>query len=230
MKKSQLGVVALPVFLAGCFGGDNAPTVNIPLSEDPVVQVDSLTESIIAEENFENLVEELKETNPDAVIEGNLDEFLEDATLSGDPEAEVTVETLADPNAEVEIVVETETTPEPTATETEEEAPAPPAPTEEQTTLNGSFAYPITYATPKGNTEVRITFGVKNGVIEGITLVGNAKHGTSIQYQKRIEAELGNLVVGKEAVSVQALPSKVSGSSLTPTAFNGALAKLQAEA
>lgn len=96
--------------------------------------------------------------------------------------------------------------------------------------LSGLFTYEINYDTPKGLTELTVSFTLRDNKITQVDLVGNPQHVTSLQYQKLIQNELGSLVVGKDYLSVGALPSKVAGSSLTPTAFNNALSQLQAEA
>jgi len=107
-------------------------------------------------------------------------------------------------------------------TETTTETPA-------TANLNGLYAYNVNYQTPKGETPLVVSFTLNNDIITEVSLNGKGEQ-TSNQYQKLIEAELGELIVGKDYATVSALPSKLSGSSLTPTAFNRALAELQAEA
>ncbi len=96
--------------------------------------------------------------------------------------------------------------------------------------LTGTFIYDVDYKTPKGVAPLEVSFVVSDNVITEVSLNGEHSQQTSNQYQKLVESELGELIIGKNYMEVSALPSKVAGSSLTPTAFNQALAQLQAEA
>jgi PBP1b-binding outer membrane lipoprotein LpoB len=83
----------------------------------------------------------------------------------------------------------------------------------------------VTYATPKGNTELKVELVLEDNKIVAVDLAGNPKHRTSLEYQSLFEAELGSLVLGK-AIAEVTIPSKVNGSSLTPGGFRKALERL----
>lgn len=113
--------------------------------------------------------------------------------------------------------------------ETIEENQLPVSSDTQSTDLSGTYAYDVTYATPAGNTDMTVTFALKNNVITDVNLAGNPQHQTSLQYETLLEAELGTLIIGKELSQVPAIAAKTAGSSLTPAGFNQALAQLQAE-
>lgn len=113
--------------------------------------------------------------------------------------------------------------------ETIEENELPVSSDTQSANLSGTYAYDVTYATPAGNTDMTVTFALKNKVVTDVTLAGNPQHQTSLQYQTLLEAKLDTLIIGKDLMNVTALAAKTAGSSLTPTAFNKALAQLQAE-
>ncbi len=124
---------------------------------------------------------------------------------------------------------ETETT----ATE-ETELPVSQEPpvevTTESTGVSGTFSYATNYGTPKGETEMTVSFTVQEGVISAFSLQGNPQHKTSREYQVLYEGKAGDFVIGKNISEIQDLPSVVNGSSLTSTGFNDALSQLRVEA
>lgn len=205
-SKSVWLPLALPLLLIGC--GDNYGNITsesaVPSPRSQSVETNEAPQTASAQE----------ESEPDIQLEIREDQVEQVDTIN---------DTLDNfPVLEID-ALESETNVEGQTNAAVSEAQA-------NSTLNGEYSYEVSYATPPGTTELTVTFALTNNTINQVRLVGNPQHSTSLQYQKKIEDELGNLIVGKELSNVEPLPSRSAGSSLTPTAFNEALAQLQAEA
>jgi len=198
--------LALPLLLVGC--GDKNEAVERPTATTETTQT---TKTVVETKETETA------TEPAAEASEMMEEF--DLEIKEDQVDQVkaindTIEVnqlpvSATPEAASEVIAESDTSAE---------------------FVSGNYRYDITYATPKGNTDMSVTFALENNVITDVNLEGNPQHQTSVQYQTLLQDELGNLIIGKDRNEVERLESKVAGSSLTPTGFNEALAQLQAEA
>lgn len=159
-------------------------------------------------------------------VEGNSVETLitsdQIESLSGESAAAFLLDTAEDPVEQIDVINDSIEDMDEVLSETQN--------TTAESVSNRNFSYDVAYATPKGETPLTVGFVLNNNRITEVSLIGNPQHKTSVQYQNLIQDELNLLVVGQDYETVEALPSKVAGSSLTPEGFNKALEKLQAEA
>lgn len=88
-----------------------------------------------------------------------------------------------------------------------------------------TYSTTLTYDSPAGAETNPLSLVIKNGVITDVNfeLVTNSQ--ASIRYQKQFAEELPKLIVGKKIAELRVF-DKISGASLTTTAFNQALSKL----
>jgi hypothetical protein len=206
--------LALPLLLVGC--GDNTEVVIEPVSSSAVNIAETENDAGLEISITEDQVEQVDTINNTLAQIEALPPVL---TIDDSAEATTSITNAAE-LTEPEIAAPVEPMVEPVS------VPAEPA----ETGLNGNYEYEVTYFTPGGATEMTVSFLMENSVITDVSMAGNPQHSTSIQYQRKLQTGLDTLIVGKELTAVDAVPSKTSGSSLTPKAFNDALAQLQAEA
>ena len=93
---------------------------------------------------------------------------------------------------------------------------------------NGSYSATGNYFTPGGEESIDLTVKIENNVITDASIVKNALDSDSKNYQSIFANNFKQFVVGKNVDSVQL--SRVSGSSLTSSGFNTALAKIKINA
>jgi uncharacterized protein with FMN-binding domain len=100
----------------------------------------------------------------------------------------------------------------------------------ENTTLkDGTYTATGTYSSPEGIETISVTVTLKNNVISGTKVVGNAKHPKSKTYQSLFSQGIGSRVNGKMITEVTTL-GNVNGSSLTGAGFIAALQKIMQNA
>jgi hypothetical protein len=90
---------------------------------------------------------------------------------------------------------------------------------------NGNYSGKGTYNSPGGEEKVNITIKVEKDIIVEANFTGITDNPTSKQYQNIFSSNYKSLVIGKNIDSVNL--SKVSGSSLTSSGFNEALAEIK---
>ena len=93
---------------------------------------------------------------------------------------------------------------------------------------DGSYSVTGNYISPGGPEEINVTVTLKNDVITDATVISQATRLNSVKFQGMFVSGFKTFVVGKKIDDVQL--SKVSGSSLTPSGFNDALAKIKSQA
>lgn len=115
----------------------------------------------------------------------------------------------------------------PTTTETQ----IPPADTTKQSAFlykDGTYTATGSYMSPGGPDQIKITLTLKNDVITDSTAVNMAGDPKSVRFQDMFISGYKTYVVGKNIADVKI--GKVSGSSLTGTGFNDALAQIKVQA
>jgi uncharacterized protein with FMN-binding domain len=93
---------------------------------------------------------------------------------------------------------------------------------------DGTYSAVGTYDSPAGMESINVTLVIKNDIITGANVVGNARNGTSIRYQQKFISGYKQFVFGKDINTVKL--NVISGSSLTPNGFNSALASIKTQA
>lgn len=95
---------------------------------------------------------------------------------------------------------------------------------------NGEEDYKIseTYQTPEGPEVVNFIITMDGDTIKNVSLDIKPKHGESKEYQTKFANGINGIVAGKKLSEIEAL-DRVTGSSLTPKAFNKAIEKLKAD-
>lgn len=107
----------------------------------------------------------------------------------------------------------------------------PPATTPETTSVykDGSYSATGSYVSPAGPESIGVTVVIKDDMVTSVSVTPTATDATSKLYQQSFTKNISALVVGKSLNEIGPF-SAVSGSSLTPKAFNSALASIKAEA
>ena len=95
--------------------------------------------------------------------------------------------------------------------------------------LDGNYSQVGSYNSPAGPETVSVNLSVAGDVVTGVTVTPNATHDTSKKFQGLFAQAISGQVVGKKLDEIGAF-SAVNGSSLTPGAFNSALAGIKAKA
>lgn len=95
--------------------------------------------------------------------------------------------------------------------------------------VDGNYTYTPGYQTPAGQDSVKVSFVVENDVVQSVEVQALSENETSQRYQGLFSAGIASEVQGKKIDELGEL-SQVNGSSLTPNAFNKAVASLKAEA
>lgn len=106
--------------------------------------------------------------------------------------------------------------------------PAPAAPTPASAYKDGTYSATGNYGSPAGAETIGVTITLKSDVIADAVVEAHATNPRSKIMQADFVANYKPLVIGKKIDEVRL--TKVSGSSLTSTGFNEALAKIKAQA
>ena len=93
---------------------------------------------------------------------------------------------------------------------------------------DGTYSATGSYMSPAGNEQIGVTIALKNDVITSATVTNMAGDGRSQRYQNMFISGYQQYVNGKNISSVYL--TKISGSSLTPSGFNDALAQIESQA
>ena len=106
----------------------------------------------------------------------------------------------------------------------------PSEPAEESSVYeDGTYTASGTYTSPAGPESIAVTVTVKNDLVSSVSIGQNATNPTSINFQGLFAAGISGQVVGKSLDEIGNY-SSVNGSSLTPNAFDLALASIKAQA
>lgn len=93
---------------------------------------------------------------------------------------------------------------------------------------DGTYSSNGKYNSPAGSEEIGVTVTVKGDVITDASVKVLATNPVSNGWQTKVSEGIKSAVVGKKLTDV--VLTKVSGSSLTPKAWNEAIAKIQVSA
>ena len=93
---------------------------------------------------------------------------------------------------------------------------------------NGTYSATGSYLSPGGNESIGVTVTLTNDVVTSARVTPEPVSAEGKQYQAIFEQNFTPYVVGKNISDIKL--THVSGSSLTPTGFNDALSKIEAEA
>lgn len=93
---------------------------------------------------------------------------------------------------------------------------------------DGTYSATGSYVSPGGRESVEVTLTLKEGIVADVSVVSLARNPNSVEYQGKFISGIANEVVGKSVLSLNV--SKVSGSSLTSTGFNRAVAEIVSQA
>lgn len=96
------------------------------------------------------------------------------------------------------------------------------------TLKDGTYTETGRYQSPAGNDSIKVTLTLTNSVVTNLKVTPNATNPTAKQYQGDFVSGINALVVGKKIDSLKI--SQVSGSSLTSTGFNAAIAQIKSDA
>lgn len=107
----------------------------------------------------------------------------------------------------------------------------PSSTTDEESSVyeDGTYTASGDYASPAGPESIAVTLTVKNDIVSSVSITKNATNETSINFQGLFAAGISGQVVGKSLDEIGNY-SSVNGSSLTPNAFDAALASIKADA
>lgn len=83
------------------------------------------------------------------------------------------------------------------------------------------------YTSPGGPETIGVKLTVENGLVTDVVVTPNATNPGSIKWETAFAGGIKEEIVGKPLVDLKV--GKVSGSSLTGTGFNDALAKIKAQ-
>lgn len=95
--------------------------------------------------------------------------------------------------------------------------------------LDGSYTQTGGYQSPAGPETVKVALTLSGDVVSGVTVTPMAVNETSIKFQGQFSSGISSLVVGKKLDEIGGF-AQVNGSSLTPKAFDSALAAIKADA
>ena len=112
-----------------------------------------------------------------------------------------------------------------TSSPTTTPSPAPAATTKYK---NGTYTASGSYSTPESTESISITVTIENDIVTATSAQNTAKDRESKEWQGDFISGYKSQVVGKAIASLSL--GKVSGSSLTPTGFNNAIAKIRTQA
>ena len=93
---------------------------------------------------------------------------------------------------------------------------------------DGTYSATGSYMSPGGYQQLGVTITLKNDIITSASVTNMASDGRSQRYQNMFISGYQQYVVGKNIADVHL--TKVSGSSLTPSGFNDALAQIESQA
>jgi hypothetical protein len=105
-----------------------------------------------------------------------------------------------------------------------------PIDTPKQTSVykNGTYSAIGSYMSPGGYDQIAVTLTLNNDIITSVSVAPQAGDRTSARYQSRFISGYQQYVLGKNIASVNL--TVISGSSLTSTGFNDALAQIKSQA
>jgi len=93
---------------------------------------------------------------------------------------------------------------------------------------DGTYTAMSTYQTPETTEPLTVTLTLKDGVVTDATVVGDPQVPETRRYQGIFIANYKQYVIGKNIGTLSL--SQVSGSSLTSSGFNAAVAQIKAQA
>jgi uncharacterized protein with FMN-binding domain len=93
---------------------------------------------------------------------------------------------------------------------------------------DGTYSATGSYMSPGGYEQLGVSITLKNDIITSASVTNMAGDGRSQRYQNMFISGYQQYVVGKNIADVYL--TKVSGSSLTPSGFNDALAQIKSQA
>jgi uncharacterized protein with FMN-binding domain len=121
------------------------------------------------------------------------------------------------------------TTTTPTTPVTSTTTPATPVDgTQTSKYKDGTYTSEGSYNSPGGPDKVKVTLTLQNDVVTALTFTPEPGDPTSSRYQGIFAAGINQIVVGMNIDQLNV--TKVSGSSLTSTGFNDAVAQIKAQA
>jgi hypothetical protein len=115
-------------------------------------------------------------------------------------------------------------------TQTTRQTSIPKVPTIQTTGAykDGTYSAVGSYNSPAGTEQVSVSLVLKNNIVTDSTFSATSNSGRSKAYQNEFASGYKAFVIGKNISTINV--GKVSGSSLTGTGFNNALAKIKAQA
>lgn len=156
------------------------------------------------------------------------------SAFSGDKSSDAPLASTSEQTAVTSETNDTQTTTEQSqtlaTTEPATTSPTPsPAPAAATTKYkNGTYTASGSYSTPESTESITITVTVENDVVTATSAQNTAKDRESKDWQGDFISGYKSQVVGRALASLNL--GKVSGSSLTPTGFNNAIAKIRTQA
>jgi len=104
-----------------------------------------------------------------------------------------------------------------------------PVDTKKQYTYkNGTYSATGSYMSPGGQDQIAVTLTLVNDIVTDVSVTPYPGDHTSQRYMDRFVSGYKQYVVGQNIASINL--TRVSGSSLTPTGFNNALAQIKSKA
>jgi uncharacterized protein with FMN-binding domain len=114
-------------------------------------------------------------------------------------------------------------TPTPTPTPT-----PPPVDVPKSVYKDGTYSATGSYMSPGGYEQLGVSITIKSDIIFSASVTNMASDGRSSRYQDQFISGYQQYVVGQNIANV--FLTKISGSSLTPSGFNDALAQIKSQA
>lgn len=94
-------------------------------------------------------------------------------------------------------------------------------------TVDGNtYTTTVEYDVPEGAESNSFSLVIKDGIISSIEVVITTTNKASLKYQQDFAKNIASIVVGQKISELKSI-DRVSGASVTTTAFNDALLKLQ---
>ncbi|MDB5184818.1 MAG: hypothetical protein JWN38_626 [Candidatus Saccharibacteria bacterium] len=93
---------------------------------------------------------------------------------------------------------------------------------------DGTYSADASYRTPQDTESIKVTLTLSSGVVTDSTVVSSFNTPEARQYQTDFANSYKSQVVGKKITDIKL--GKISGSSLTPPAFNQAVSKIETAA
>lgn len=93
---------------------------------------------------------------------------------------------------------------------------------------DGDYSANGKYQSPGGTESIEVELTLADGVVDGVTVTGEASGGNAERYQSQFADGIAAEVVGKDIDDLAV--DKVAGSSLTSDGFNAAVEQIKADA